>query len=82
MIAPLHQIGLPGKSICVFYLASISIPACGSCLGSSRIFQSDPGFKITIAITIPIEKLIRINLHSILIAESDPDFTGKIDQRF
>jgi len=31
---------------------------------------------------IAIENLIRINHDPILIAESDPDFTGKIDQRF
>jgi hypothetical protein len=37
---------------------------------------------MVIAITIAIENLIRINHDPILIAESDPDFTGKIDPRF
>jgi hypothetical protein len=47
----------------------------------SVISLSDPVFKIKIAITIAIENLIRINHDPFLIAEPDPDFTGKIDRR-
>jgi hypothetical protein len=45
-------------------------------------FNRIPVFFISVAITIPIKKPIRINREPIFILKTDRDFSGKIDPRF
>jgi hypothetical protein len=77
------------RSIGDFYSAAIPIPACGSCPGGSRISKPDPGFRISIAMTIAIKnrsgkiagRFSDRNRSAISGSKSILDFHVKIDQR-